>query len=49
MGIIACKHALTEAVKKIANVINPDIKIAKVLCPPDKMPEGTWCDVEFEL
>ncbi len=49
MGIIECKHALTEAVKKIAHVINPDIKIAKVLCPPDKMPEGIWCDVEFEL
>ena len=49
MGPIACKHALTEAAKKIAGVINPDIKIANVLCPPDPMPDGLWCDVEFEL
>jgi hypothetical protein len=49
MGLIACKAALTEAAEKIARVINPSIKITKVLCPPDPMPEGLWCDVEFEL
>ena len=49
MGLIACKAALTEAAEKISRVINPAIKITNVLCPPDPMPEGLWCDVEFEL
>ena len=48
MEPIQCKSALAEAAAKIANVINPEIKVADVLCPPDPMPEGLWCDVTYE-
>jgi hypothetical protein len=49
MEPIQCKPALEDAAAKIANVINPDIKVASVLCPPDPVPEDLWCDVVYEL
>jgi len=45
---IKCKPALIEACNRIARVINPQIKISYVLCPPDPHPEDLWCEVVFE-
>lgn len=45
---IECKSALEIAAANIANVVNPAIEVTKVLCPPDPMPEGLWCDVVYE-
>ena len=49
MEPIQCKPALTIAATNIAKVVNPDIKINRVLCPPDPHPEDLWCDVVYEL
>ena len=46
---IACKDPLTVAAGNVARVVNPNIKITGVLCPPDLMPEGLWCDVVYSL
>ncbi|RJR18705.1 MAG: hypothetical protein C4582_11280 [Desulfobacteraceae bacterium] len=46
---IACKDPLTVAAGNVARVVNPNIQITRVLCPPDKMPEGLWCDVVYSL
>jgi len=48
MDPIECKSALEIAAANIAKVVNPAIKVTKVLCPPDPMPEGLWCDVVYE-
>ena len=45
---IECKSALEIAAANIAKVVNPAIKVTEVLCPPDPMPEGLWCDVVYE-
>jgi hypothetical protein len=45
---ILCKPALIEACTRIAKVVNPEIKITYVLCPPDPHPEDLWCEVVFE-
>lgn len=45
---IECKPALQVAATNIARVINPDIKINKILCPPDKMPDNVACLVIYE-
>jgi hypothetical protein len=49
MEPIECKPALTIAAANIAKVVNPEIKITKVLCPPDPHPDDLWCDVVYEL
>ncbi len=46
---IACKDALAKAAANIAKTINPNIIITRVLCPPDKVPEGLWCEVIYAL
>lgn len=46
---IACKEPVTIAAGNIARVVNPDIKITSVLCPPDEVPAGLWCDVVYSL
>jgi hypothetical protein len=46
---IGCKEPLTVAAGNIARVVNPNIKIMSVLCPPDRVPEGLWCDVVYSL
>lgn len=46
---IACKEPVTIAAGNIARVVSPDIKITSVLCPPDPVPEGLWCDVVYTL
>ena len=44
---ILCKAPLIEACKRIAGVINPEIKVTDVICPPDPHPEDLWCEVTF--
>jgi hypothetical protein len=46
---IACKDPLTVAAGNIARVVNPNIEITSVLCPPDPVPDGLWCDVVYSL
>ncbi len=47
--LIACKDPLTVAAGNIARVVNPNIKITSVVCSPDELPEGLWCDVVYSL
>ena len=46
---IECKSALVTGAANIARVINKDIKVTKVLCAPDPLPENLWCEVVYEI
>jgi hypothetical protein len=44
-----CKKALTFTASKIAQIINPDIKVISVMAPPDFHPKDLWCEIIYEL
>ncbi len=47
--VLPCKPAGLGCFKSHANVINPNINVNCVFCPPDEHPDDAWCEWEFEL
>lgn len=44
-----CKPIGLSLFTHFAEVIDPDIKISCLFCPPDKHPKNIWCSWEFRL
>jgi len=44
-----CKPIGLSLFKNFAEVIDPEIKISCLFCPPDKHPEDVWCSWEFQM
>ena len=49
LGELPCKLSALSINEKIAKAINPKMKVACLLCPPDSHPENRWCEWLFEL
>jgi hypothetical protein len=44
-----CKPVRWGYLKSFVKEFNPNIKVNCKVCPPDKHPEGIWCEWEFIL
>lgn len=49
LGVFPCKKVRFGYLKSFAEELNPKIELVCKICPPDKRPEGIWCEWEFRL
>lgn len=49
LGIFPCKRVRFGYLEAFAKELDPDIKVKCNVCPPDKRPEGVWCEWEFRF
>lgn len=49
LGVFPCKNVRFSFLKSFAEEFNPDIEVRCQAAPPDRRPEGVWCQWEFTL
>ena len=48
-GELPCKPALLPVAMKIAEAVNPKIKVTHLTAPPDPHPDNMFCELVFEM
>ena len=48
-GEFPCKPVGIALFKSLASVIDPDINLTCLTCPPDAHPKQFWCEWQFEI
>jgi len=47
LDVFACKPVRFGYLQQFVKEIDPEVSVECVACPPDKLPEGTWCSWRF--
>jgi hypothetical protein len=49
LGVFPCKQVRYGYLEAFAKELDPDIEVKCRVCPPDKRPNGLWCEWEFRF
>jgi hypothetical protein len=47
LSVFACRPVRFGYLQQFVKEIDPEVSVECVACPPDKLPEGTWCSWKF--
>jgi len=47
LSVFGCKPVRFGYLRQFAKEIDSEVSVECIACPPDKLPEGTWCSWKF--